>query len=188
MKRNNRKVIRMIAFLTMAVLPLLGCGSDSSSESTMRSTELYASNVTAVFSLDGPHNVPTPDLDLVFDLGGNPIFFAGYETYAEVDEAVLSLVTAEEYEKMDCVLADLASYMDSSDDYAFVVWTYYAVLPNGFWYDFYGNVLTRHTVWCGYPDAEAGKLEVVMLSRDMVEDIGLVTFANMDHNSCITPS
>lgn len=187
--RNNKTLL----LVTLVSVLLFSCGGSGTSvdscssvlseepSSSVSSEELFVSNVSAVFSLDGRFNPIYPD-DWLYE---NPLFFEGYETYETLHEGVLSIVDDFEYSMMVDTLAEVSSYMSSSDDYAFLVWMCFGHGDNGFWYDFYENTLTRHRVYeCAVTDNMLGKLEVVMVSRDMVEDFETVAFASQDHGLC----
>ncbi len=190
-----RKIrIKSAAYLFgLASVSLLSCGGSNSSidsassisseepSSSVSSEELFVSNVSAVFSLDDPFNPLYPEVSS----GSNPVLFQGYQTYDELYEGVGSAVGESEFAEMVDALEKVSDYMSSSDDYAFVVWTVFGTGDAGFWYDFYDNTLTRHRARDCYETAEEqGKMEVVMVSRDMVDDFETVAFEMKDHTIC----
>lgn len=149
--------------------------------SSTSSEELYTSNVSAVFSLDDDHNpIYTDDKDYC-----NPVLFKGYENFDELYRGIEAAIGEEEFSAMAGALEAVSDYMSSSDDYAFVVWMIFGHGFEGFWYDFYDNTLTRHQVYdCYSTDLIEGKMEVVMVSRDMVDDFETVAFTWQDHSIC----
>lgn len=183
-----------LPLLTIIALPLLSCGGsgallDSAStvsskgpSSSVSSEEMFVSNVSNTFVLAPPLKGLDPESGTY---SGNVVFFGAYETYGAFYEELSSILTEYQFGVIEPILPRVEEYMASSDDYLFAVWTSFGSGYGERWFDFYGNTLTRHTVFgCIGEDAVYSALEAVTVPRDMVEDFETVSFISDSFQIC----